>query len=113
MGITVRRLIQWPVLITEPVAVRTVFYLITYPYIMADDCGFGVMPPASALASVPLIGGGDILNMEAPGPPTVSPRGPAQPLPVESHVAAMPSLLAPQLGLSVSLSPSTAPFPQK
>ena len=105
--------IQWPVLATEPVMVRMVFYLTTYPYIMADDGGFGVMPPASSLASVPLIGGGDIVNVAAPGPTTVSPQGPAQPLLVESHVTAMPPLPAPQLGLSVSLSPSTAPFPQK
>ena len=113
MDITVRLFIQWPVLATEPVVVRMVFYLTTYPYIMADDGGFGVMPPASALASVPLIGSGDIVNMAALGPTTVSPQESAQPLPVEPHVETMPPLPAPQLGLGVSLSPCTAPFPQK
>ena len=71
------------------------------------------MPPASALASVSLIGGGDIVNVAALGPTTISPQGTAQPLPLESHVTAMPPLPAPQLGLGASLSPSTAPFPQK
>ena len=104
-----RLLIQWPVLATELVVVRMVFYLTTYP----DDGGFGVMLPASALASVPFIGSGDIVNVAALGPTTISPQEPAQLLPVEPHIATMPPLLAPQLGLGVSLSPCTAPFPQK
>ena len=90
-----RLLIQWPVLATEPVVVRMIFYLTTYPYIMAGDGGFGMMPPASALASVPLIGSGDIVNVAALGPTTVSPQEPAQLLPVEPHVTTMPPLPAP------------------
>jgi len=78
------------------------------------DGGLGVMPPATALASVPLLGGGDVANVAALAPTLVLHQESVVQLPpLESPAALVSPLQASQLGLGVSQSPSTAPFPQK
>ena len=72
---------------------------------MADDGGLGMMPPATALTSVLLIGVtvNDLANVAALGPTVALPQRTSRAPVLES-----PAMLSPP-GLDVSLSPATAP----
>jgi len=75
---------------------------------MAGDGGLGVMAPVTALASLPLLGGGDMANAAALVPTLVLHKGSVVQLSLLEYRAALVSpLLAAQLRLGVSLFLST------
>ena len=82
---------------------------------MADDGGLGVMPPATALTAVSLIGGtvNDVANVAALGPTVALPQGTSRTPVLESPAILSPPVVPTQPSLGVSLSPATAPYPQK
>ena len=82
---------------------------------MADDGGLGMMSPARALTSVSLIGGmvNDVANVVALGSTVALPQGTSRALVLESPAILSPPVVPTQPGLGVSLSPATAPLPQK
>ena len=81
----------------------------------SNDGGLGMMPPATVLTSVSLIGRtvNDVANVAALGPTVALPQGTSRAPVLESPAILSPPVVPMQPGLGVSLSPTTAPFPQK
>ena len=79
---------------------------------MAQDGGLGMLPIATTLTSVSLIGGmvNDVANVAALGPTVVLPQGTSRAPVLQSPAILLPPVVPIQPGLE---SPATVPFPQK
>ena len=81
---------------------------------MSGSVGLGVMPPALALASVPLVH--EVVDGRRPSSAALTPAAVAPlvaPQVSEVESATLPAVMLSQPGLGLSLSPATSPFPQK
>ena len=81
---------------------------------LSGSVGLGVMPPALALASVPLVH--EVLDGRRPSSAALTPAAVAPlvaPQVSEVESSTLPSVMLSHPGLGLSLSPATSPFPQK